>query len=40
MAPRLGTTELAHMSSCIRPEVKLPLDQRILCGDCCEKNVF
>jgi len=26
------------MPSCIRPEVGLPLDQRVLCSDCC-KNV-
>jgi len=25
---------LPHMPSCIRPEVRLPLDQRVLCSDC------
>jgi len=29
---------LAYMSSCIRPEVRFPLDQRILCSDCCKKT--
>ena len=28
------------MSSCIRSEVRLSLDQRVLCGDCCEKTVL
>jgi len=27
----------AYMPGCIRPEVKFPLDQRILCSDCCKK---
>ena len=27
----------AYMPSCIRPEVRLPLDQRILWRDCCKK---
>jgi len=27
----------AHMSSCIRPEVRFPLGQRILCNDSCKK---
>jgi len=29
-----------YMPSCIRPEVRLTPDQRILCSDCCEKNVL
>jgi len=29
----------AYMPSCIRPEVRLPLDQHVLCSDCCKKNV-
>jgi len=32
--------KLAHMTSCARPEVRRPLDQRILCCDCCEKNAL
>ena len=27
----------AYMSSCIRPDVRLTPDQRILCSGCCEK---
>jgi len=27
----------ACIPSCIRPEVRIPLDQRILCSDCCKK---
>jgi len=27
----------AYMPGCIRPQVRLPLDQYILCGDCCKK---
>jgi len=27
----------AYMPTSIRPEVKLPLDQRVLCSDCCKK---
>jgi len=30
---------LAYMSSCIRP-VRLPLDQHILCNDCCENMYY
>ena len=29
----------AYMPSCMRPEVRFPLDQRILCSDCSKKNV-
>jgi len=29
--------KLPCMPSCIRPEVRLTLDKRILCSDCCEK---
>jgi len=32
--------KLAYMRSCIRPEVRLTLDQRILCSDCCEKVYY
>ena len=28
---------LSYMTSCMRPDVRFPLDQRILCGDCCKK---
>jgi len=30
----------AYMPSCIRPEVRLPLDQRILWSDCCKKMYY
>jgi len=30
----------AYNTSCIRPEVRLPLDQRVLCSDCCKKNLL
>jgi len=33
----LVTPELAYMPSCIRPEVRLAPDQRILCSDFSEK---
>jgi len=26
-----------YMPSCMRPEIRLPLDQRVLCSDCCKK---
>jgi len=29
--------KLDYMPSCMRPKVILPLDQRILCSDCCKK---
>ena len=31
---------LLDMPSCIRPEVRLTLDQCILCSDCCEKCIM
>ena len=35
---QLLNVKLACMPSCVRPEVRLPFDQkRILCSDCCEK---
>jgi len=36
--PRVHLSDPAYMPSCIRPEVRLPLDQRVLCSDSC-KNV-
>jgi len=30
---------LTYVPKCIRPEISLPLDQRILC-DCCEKIYY
>ena len=37
--PRVHLSGPAYMPSCrpIHPEVRLPLDQRILCSDCCKK---
>jgi len=35
--PRVHLSGPAYMPSCIRPEVRVPLDQRILCSDCCKK---
>jgi len=32
--------KLACVPGRIRPEVRLPLDQRILCSDCCEKCIM
>jgi len=32
--------KLAYMPSWIRPEVRLPLDQRFLRSDCCEKMYY
>jgi len=32
--------KLAFMPCCIRPEVRLTPDQRILCSDCCEKMYY
>jgi len=38
---QLLNVKLACMLSCVRPEVRLPFDQkRILCSDCCEKNAL
>jgi len=34
--PRVHLTARAYMPSCIGPEVRFPLDQRILCSDCCK----
>jgi len=35
--PRVHLSGPACMPSCICPEVRLPLDQRVLCSDCCTK---
>jgi len=35
--PRVHLSAPAYMPSCIRPKVRFPLDQRILCSDCCKK---
>jgi len=35
--PHVRSSGHAYMPSCIRPEVKLPLNQRVLCSDCCKK---
>jgi len=35
--PRVHLFGPAYVPSCIRPEVRFPLDQRILCSDCCKK---
>jgi len=35
---RVHLSDPAYMSSCIRPEVRFPLDQRILCSNCCKKR--
>jgi len=35
--PRVHLSGPVYMPSCIRPEVRLSLDQRILCSDCCKK---
>ena len=37
--PRVHLSGPAYMPSCIRPEVRLPLDQRVLCSDCCIKYI-
>jgi len=36
--PRVHLSGPAYMPICIRPEVRFPLDQRILCSDCCKKT--
>jgi len=38
--PRVHLSGPACMPSCIRPEVRLPLDQRVLCSDCCKKSLI
>jgi len=35
--PRVHLSGPAYIPSCVRPEVRLPLDQRILCSDSCKK---
>ena len=35
--PRVHLSGPANMPSCVRPEVRLPLDQRVLCSDCRKK---
>jgi len=34
---RVHSSGPAYMPSCIRPEVRIPLDQRVLCSDCYKK---
>jgi len=34
--PRIHLSGPAYMPSCIRSEVRFPLDQRALCSDCCK----
>jgi len=29
-----------YMPSCTHPEVRLPLDHRVLCSDCCKKMYY
>jgi len=36
--PRVHLSDPAYMPSCIRPEVRFPLDQPVLCRDCCKKS--
>ena len=36
--PRVHLSGLAYMPCCICPEVRLPLDQRVLCSDCFKKK--
>jgi len=36
--PRVHLSGPAYMPTCIRPEVRLPLDQSVSCSDC-YKNV-
>jgi len=31
---------LTYVPKCICPEISRPLDQRILCSDCCEKMYY
>jgi len=38
--PRVHLSGPVYMPSCIRPEVRLPLDQRVLCSDCCKKRTM
>jgi len=37
--PRVHLSGPVCKPSCTRPEVRFPLDQRVLCSDCCKKNV-
>jgi len=37
LCPDGSRIHLSYMLSCIHPEVRFPLDQRILCSDCCKK---
>jgi len=34
--PRIHLSGPAYMPSCIRSEVRFPLDRRVLCSDCCK----
>ena len=36
--PRVHLSSPAYMPSCIRPEIRFPLDQHVLCSDCCKKS--
>jgi len=38
--PRSFNRPCLHAYSCMRPEVRLPLDQHILCSDCCKKIYY
>jgi len=38
--PRVHLSWPAYMPSCIHPEVRFPLDQRVLCSDCCKKMYY
>jgi len=38
--PRFHLSSPAFMPSCMRPEVRLPLDQRVLCSDSCKKMYY
>jgi len=35
--PRIPFSGPAYMPSCIRPKVRFPLNQHVLCSDCCKK---
>ena len=36
--PRVHLSVPAYMPTCARPEVRIPLDQRVLCSDCRKKS--
>jgi len=35
--PRVHLSGPAYKPSCMRPKIRHPLDQRVLCSDCCKK---